>query len=69
MNNLKVRREELNLTQKEMAEKLGVTYQAYAHYESGRCEPSLGTVYQMAKIWNCSCDEIIEAILCQSSRK
>ncbi|WP_250674421.1 helix-turn-helix transcriptional regulator (plasmid) [Paraclostridium ghonii] len=35
MNNIKIYREKLNITQKEMAERLGITQQAYSRKERG----------------------------------
>ena len=37
---LKARRKELKLTQKEIAEKLGISFQAYSAWERGVKEPS-----------------------------
>ena len=36
MNRLKARREELNLTQKQVADRIGIALQAYQRYESGK---------------------------------
>ena len=35
------RRKELNLTQKELADKLGITDRAVSKWENGRCMPDL----------------------------
>lgn len=39
MNKLKARREELNLTQKQVAERIGIAQQIYQRYESGKVVP------------------------------
>lgn len=39
MNKLKARREELNLTQKQVAERIGIAQQAYQRYEKGKVIP------------------------------
>jgi len=47
---LKARRKELKLTQKEIAEELGISFQAYSALERGVKEPSKEKVAQLEKI-------------------
>ncbi len=47
---LKARRKELKLTQKEIAEQLGISFQAYSAWERGVKEPSEEKVLQLEKI-------------------
>ena len=47
---LKARRKELKLTQKEIAEELGISFQAYSAWERGVKEPSKEKVAQLEKI-------------------
>ena len=47
---LKVRRKELKLTQKEIAEELGISFQAYSAWERGIKEPSKEKVAQLENI-------------------
>ncbi|HEN0383130.1 TPA: helix-turn-helix transcriptional regulator [Streptococcus agalactiae] len=47
---LKARRKELKLTQKDIADQLGITYQAYSAWERGIKEPSEEKVRQLEKI-------------------
>ena len=47
---LKARRKELKLTQKEIAEQLGISFQAYSSWERGIKEPSKEKVSQLEKI-------------------
>ena len=47
---LKARRKELKLTQKEIAEQLGISFQAYSAWERGVKEPSQEKVAQLEKI-------------------
>lgn len=47
---LKARRKELKLTQKEIAEQLGISFQAYSAWERGIKEPSKGKVAQLENI-------------------
>ena len=47
---LKARRKELKLTQKEIAEQLGISFQAYSAWERGIKEPSKEKVFQLENI-------------------
>ena len=47
---LKARRKELKLTQKEIAEQLGISFQAYSAWERGVKEPSQEKVTQLENI-------------------
>ena len=47
---LRARRKELKLTQKEIAEELGISFQAYSAWERGIKEPSQEKVAQLEKI-------------------
>lgn len=51
---LKARRKELAMTQKEIEDQLGITFQAYSAWERGIKEPSKEKVYQLEKILNVS---------------
>ena len=48
MNNLKKRREELNLTQKQVADNAQIGLRLYQYYESGSREPSVRTGIKLA---------------------
>lgn len=48
--NLIRKRKERNLTQAQIASKLGVDRTSYAHYESGRCTPPLDKALKLKKI-------------------
>lgn len=56
---LKDLRDELQLDQKEMGEKLSLTPSAYGYYEQGRNEPSLETLIKIAKIFDVSTDYLL----------
>lgn len=56
--NIKKLRINAGLTQKDLAEKLFVTAQAVSRWENNDVEPSATTIYEMAKIFNVSIDEI-----------
>ena len=49
---LKARRKELKLTQKNIADKLGISYQAYSAWERGVKEPSSEKVVLLEKLLN-----------------
>ena len=58
-NNLKMVRKSSGLTQKQIAEKLGVVESCYANWEQGRTEPSIASLRILCKIFNVSLDELI----------
>lgn len=41
-------RKERKITQQQLADVLGITYQAYAHYEKNRCKPDIDTLVTLA---------------------
>lgn len=49
-----------NLTQKEFADKLGVTPQAVSKWEQGKNIPDVGIIKQISKDFNVQIDEILE---------
>lgn len=59
-NQLKFYRNSLGLTQSEIARQLGVSRQAYQHYEQGDREPTLETLKRLCVIFDCTSDELLE---------
>ena len=57
--NLKELRKLYSYTQKEVAEKLGVTYQSYQAYEIGIAVPTLQNFIKLAEIYDVSLDYLI----------
>ena len=55
MNLLSLRKQK-GLTQKDLAEHLGISRQAYANYESGSREPDIATLKQLADFFDVSVD-------------
>ncbi len=49
MNNLKKRREELSLTQKQVSDMAKVNIRLYQYYEADRKEPSVRTAMKIAE--------------------
>lgn len=56
---LKEQREELALTQRELAEKLGMNAVTYLHYEKGQREPPLSVLADMARFFGVSVDYLL----------
>ena len=56
--NLKNAREELGLSQEEVAKELGITQPAYSYYESGLKCPTVPTLIQLSKVLKKSMDEL-----------
>lgn len=52
-------REEEGLTQKQVAEKLGISSVTYLHYEKAQREPSLSMLADIAKLFGVSVDYLL----------
>ena len=59
MNRIKFLREELNMTQQELADKLEGAKSTIAMYEKGDRKPSLEVLVKLSEIFNCSIDYIL----------
>ena len=55
---IKEYRTKQGLTQKDLADKLHVTYQAVSRWENDDAEPSYDTLKEMTKLFNCSADDL-----------
>mgnify|MGYP000726783181 CR=1 FL=1 len=51
---LKTLRKEKKLTQKELAEQIGIKQNSYSDWETGKNEPSLENIVKLTKIFKCS---------------
>lgn len=58
-NNLKAIRLKNKKTQAEVAQMLGISYQAYAHYEKGRRQPAPEQLAVLADYYSVSIDELM----------
>ncbi len=58
-SNLKAIRRAAGLTQASLAEKLGVNRSAIGAYEEGRAEPRLGTLVELARIFDVTMDDLV----------
>ena len=56
--NLKLLREQHELTQKQVADALNIERSTYTYYERGRTLPTFATIYKLAKIFNVSIDAL-----------
>ena len=59
-NRLRVYRTMINLTQGELAEKLGITRQTVIAIEKERYDPSLELAFKMAKFFRVSIEDIFQ---------
>ena len=59
-DNIKKYRKENNLSQDELAEKLGVSRQSISLWENGQTQPTIDNIIALARIFNVSTDAILE---------
>lgn len=59
MNRIKILREELGLTQKELSNKLNLSEGSISLYEKEDRKPSLEVLLKLSEIFNCSIDYIL----------
>lgn len=57
-NNLKVWRAKKDLTQEELAKKVGVTRQTINAIETEKYDPSLKLAFKLADVFNCRIEDI-----------
>lgn len=57
------RRKELNLTQKELADKLGITDRAVSKWENGRCMPDLSLLQPLSRILRVGINDLLSGEL------
>lgn len=65
-NRLKQLREDLGITQEELAKRLNLTQSTIAYYENGRKTPTLENAIIIAKIFNISLDYLVGLSNCRS---
>lgn len=59
-NKLKEVRQEQQLSQKQIADKLGVAVSTYANWEQGRREPSISDIYKLLNALDIEANELFE---------
>lgn len=69
MNRIKLLREELKISQKELANRLNKTQQMVSLYENGTYELDLDGYLILSKLFNCSIEYIARQIRYTQSRK
>ena len=62
-------RQEHNLTQKQLADKLGVTYQAVSKWENGKNIPDIAIIKEISKEFNIDINELLEGEKQNKSKK
>lgn len=58
-DNLKIARERKGLSQKEVADRIGVAKSTYSLYESGNREPNVQTIKKISDALNVSADDLL----------
>lgn len=66
--NLQKLRKEKNISQEQLAEKLGVTRQSVSKWESGTSYPEMDKIVTLCKIFNCDIDTIINKDVMEEKR-
>lgn len=56
---IKTKREQLGLSQKRLAERLGVARVMVCHWEHGYCLPNILNCWDLADFFGCTIDEIV----------
>ena len=59
MKSLKILRKKRNLTQKDVADAIGITFQTYSYYETGRTKPTPETLCKLADFFDVTVDELL----------
>jgi len=57
-NRIKQRRKELNMTQEELADKLGISTNWLSKIENGKVDPRISLAYRISHYLNCRIDDI-----------
>ncbi len=57
--NIRMNRKKLDLTQEQLAERLGVSFQSVSRWENGTTVPDLELIVQMTRIFGCTVDELL----------
>ena len=59
MYRIKQLREEKGLSQRALAQKIGVSFKAVNFWESGKVEPSAKYICALADVFECTCDYLL----------
>ncbi len=59
-DNIRNNRKKINLSQEELAEKVGVSRQSVSFWETGQTQPTIDNIIALSKIFNISSDMLLE---------
>ncbi len=59
-DNIRNNRKKINLSQDELAEKVGVSRQSVSFWETGQTQPTIDNIIALSKIFNISSDELLD---------
>ena len=59
--NIRQFRKTINLTQEELADKLGVSFQAVSKWENAQSAPDISLLPLLAEIFRCTIDDLFSA--------
>ena len=59
-NNIRILREQNNLTQDQLGDKLGISGKTISSWEKNRSEPKMGMIEKMSVIFGCNKSDIID---------
>lgn len=62
MKNIAKKRLSIGISQRDLAEKVGVTDSAVCQYETGKRSPSIETLKKIAEVLGCSVDDLIKEV-------
>ena len=59
-NNIKQLRKIKNMSQQDLANKLGISFKTVSHWEAGYTEPSIEMIKKLKDIFNASYEELLD---------
>lgn len=59
MKQIKIKRAQFDIKQRELAKKVGISQAGISRIESGAAHPSLKVLEKLAKVFNCTIDELV----------
>ena len=68
-NLIKKLRTDNNLTQKELAEKLNVTFQAVSKWENGKSVPDIAQLHEISKLFSIDISELLDGEIKEKKKK
>ena len=59
-SNIRILRDRMGISQKKMADKLGIGRPKYSAYEEYRCEPNISLIIKLSEVFEVSIDDLIK---------